>query len=425
MTEQEVLNDSIWKNRTFKNMFIAYGLSSFGNWLDFAAITILFSYAWKAEPTIIALLPVVYAVPSIFFGQFAGVLADRWNKLHVMILSDIICALFTVLLVFAPNPYWVLPILLLRAAAAVFNTPAQQSLIRSIVAKQHLLKATTLNGIVFQFSKILGPLLGAGIASMFSVSVVIILNSISFILSAVLLLLVGNIAQGEKILNKEQKGNNKASFFAQWKEGWTLVGSNRTLLVSIGYALVTLTAVLMVDSQFAVVLRENAPDYPEMVGWVVSTIGVGSLITITFLKKFKEINHHGNMLGTSNILRGGWFIWLSLFQPGMIMIWPVFGALIGGIGTGLWMVGMNYVLQKEAPQDAVGRVFGIYESLTSTVFIIAPLVGGALVSTIGANGTFKILGSVLLIIGITAVIFQKWIWRKEQSLPSISGTNKL
>ncbi|WP_053583827.1 MFS transporter [Lysinibacillus contaminans] len=95
---------SIWRNGNFIKFFSANTLANLGNWFDFVGVLILFRYTWKADPMLIALIPIMYAIPSILLGQFAGVFADRRNKRKILIYSNWFRAVSTLLLVFTPTP---------------------------------------------------------------------------------------------------------------------------------------------------------------------------------------------------------------------------------------------------------------------------------------------------------------------------------
>lgn len=98
---------------------------------------------------LIALIPIMYAIPSILLGQFAGVFADRRNKRKILIYSDWFRAALTLLLVFTPTPWLALPILFLRNTAGVLSLPAQQGLMRSIVDEKISCKPSLLMAVCF------------------------------------------------------------------------------------------------------------------------------------------------------------------------------------------------------------------------------------------------------------------------------------
>jgi MFS family permease len=79
------------------------------------------------------------------------------------------------------------------------------------------------------------------------------------------------------------------------------------------------------------------------------------------------------------------------------------------------MTGTNYVVQKETPQEAIGRVSGILNSLFSVVMIISPLAGGVLVRTFGASPTFQWIGLFLAVMGVAGILLDRfWFGRKKQ-----------
>lgn len=152
---------SIWCNGRFRRMFAAHTAASFGDWFDAIAIQVLVAYRWEADPMMIALIPVVMALPGLLLGSIAGTLADRVHKARLMIVCDAAIALLTLAILAVPGPVWLLPLLGLRAAAGVFQMPSQQGLTRTVVTSDDLFRATSLNGLVNQASKVAGPLLGA------------------------------------------------------------------------------------------------------------------------------------------------------------------------------------------------------------------------------------------------------------------------
>lgn len=82
------------------------------------------------------------------------------------------------------------------------------------------------------------------------------------------------------------------------------------------------------------------------------------------------------------------------------------------------MVTLNYLLQKETPPAYVGRVFGIQNSLSSVVLVVAPLAGGALIRVAGPSPTFQYIGLATLVIGLAGILLQRILWEGKQPLLS-------
>lgn len=398
------------ENKTFRKLFIAYGFSTMGDWFDFIAVTILLGFVWKADPMTMALLPIAYAAPGILLGQFAGVLADRVKKVKLMMVTDLIRSGFTLLLLAMPDPLWFLIVIALRSCASVFNDPAQQAMTRHVVSPDQLLQATSLNGAVFQMGKLIGPLLGGTVAAFVSPAICLIVNACSFVLSAGLLFSLRKVEEREP---SESPPKETASYRQSWREGWSLFLQNRILFTSVLFGLLALMVIQLADAQLVVIFREKVPGHPEMVGYKTSAIGLGALLTVAWLHRQKEIRSYGWVLGGGVLLIGVCFAWLGFYQPGSGKYWLLVAALLGGIGTGLTTVGTNYLMQKETPKEAVGRVRGIVDSLSSAIFIIAPLLGGLFINAWGASLAFQWIGGLIALIGAGAVIFQRLIWKRR------------
>jgi len=404
---------SLWSNRVFTRMFGAYALSSVGDWFDMIAVMALFSFIWKVEPLYVSLIPLMYAIPSIFLGQVAGVLVDRWNKLNLMIITDVVRAVLTGLLIFAPDPLWVLPLLFLRATAGIFNVPAQQALVRHVVSEEHLLQASTLTGVVFQLAKVFGPLLGSALIAFGSVQLCLTVNAASFVLSALLLLTIGKIQE-----NKEEQveKSEKSGFFASWKEGWSVVLSNRLLLSSTIFFLVGMAGLQMVDAQFGVLLREIDATRTELLGYMMSTVAFGTLLVGATFGALKRTGiSYGWLFGGASVLIGGAFYWMGSFEAGSSIAWLLLASLIGGMGAGAAFMAFNYLRQIETPKEAMGRVTGITNSLTSVVALVAPLGGSWMVTSLGVSEAFVIAGYVVGAIGLIGILFQRLIWGAKRS----------
>ncbi|MNI93700.1 hypothetical protein D3C73_1516910 [compost metagenome] len=79
------------------------------------------------------------------------------------------------------------------------------------------------------------------------------------------------------------------------------------------------------------------------------------------------------------------------------------------------MVTLNYLLQKETPPAFTGRVFGIQNSLSSVVLVVAPLVGGILIRSAGASPAFQYIGIATFMIGTIGIALQRVLWAEGKS----------
>lgn len=249
-------------------------------------------------------------------------------------------------------------------------------------------------------------------AAFVSPSACLIVNACSFLLSAAILSSTGNMEEARPTAAAQEE---RSGFGESWKEGWQILIRSRVLFASTLYSLIALMAVQLVDAQFVVILREKAPAHPELLGWKTSAIGLGALLTVTGLGRFREITAYGWVLGGGVLLIGGAFAWLGLYRPGSGIHWLLIAAFLAGVGTGLTSVGSAYLRQKETPKEAIGRVMGIFDSLTSAIFIAAPLLGGLLITAWGASLSFQRIGFLIAAIGAAGILLQRVIWGRRRT----------
>lgn len=425
---------SVWRNRIFTRMYSAYAISSFGDWFDAFAIEILVAFRWRVDPIMIALIPVMLALPGILFGSFAGVIADRWKKVNLMMLADMAETLLTISLLFAPGMYWLLPLLALRAAMGVFRVPAHQALTRQVVREDQLLKATSYNGLVNQFSKIAGPLLGAVALTMISPQLCILVNAITRSISCILLFTLRHIDQNEKAAEQggaegagADEAADKQGFILLWKQGWAALVRSRVLCSSFIVNMIVMLIILMIDFQFPTLYREIAPHNESLLGWMVAATGVGAFITILLLNRLGHVRY-GLGIGGGAALIGAALGGMGLLTADSHEIWSIVLGFVIGIGNGFCIVTYNYLLQKETPEGMTGRIFGIQNMSTSTLMIGAPLIGGLLIHGMGVSQVFFWLGALVLLIGVICLAMQRVLWpisvqtvKQQDRMKEVSG----
>lgn len=405
-------------NRSFAKMFFAYGISAFGDYFDFMAVSILLVYVWKADAMTVAFMPLSFAVPGILFSQWAGILADRWNKRNLMIAADAIRALITVMMIFSPNAWTLIGLAALRSTARVFHYPAQQAMTRNVVGADQLLQATSLNGAVFQLSKVLGPLLGASVAAAFSPLGCMAVNAASFFLSALLLLWV---PAGQGSVLAEASSAAELPLRSAWRDGWRILLQSRALLVSIIFSLIGLAGIQLIDAQIAVLLRDAIPERPELIGWIVTAVGAGGLASVSWLRRYRQLTGYGWLLGGGVALIGLMFSVFGLFKPDTPLWFILIASFVGGVGTGFTSTVMNYILQKETPEGAIGRASGIFDSLSSAIFVIAPLTGGAFIGLWGASRTFLFVGGAVGAVGLIGIALRRSLWSTRRPARSAAS----
>ncbi|AUJ26931.1 MFS transporter [Virgibacillus dokdonensis] len=403
------VDTSIWKISVFNRLFASYSVSMFGTWFDMLAMIVLFSYEWQLGPMLISFIPVAYALPQVILSQFAGVILDRYSKIRVMLIADISAAILTFIIVFIQSAWPVLFIIMIRSAVTVVHGPAQQAIIKQVVPDHLILQAVTLNGVVSQLSKIIGPMVGGALISVISPIYIILINAISLLMSALILFSILRSASYHIICtNGEVERQTEGSFFRLWMEGWMVILRRKILIFSMLIMVIGVTGVQMVDIQIGVILRMFAPAKPELAGWLMGASGLGAVLAILVLNRYTALKQYGRLLGLSLFLVGIGFGGVGWLTHGFLTLYLLLLGFIAGIGIGLLNSIFSYIIQMNTSASEISRVTGITNTVISSTVILSPLIGGLLAEVVGIISLYRWVGISLVIVSLFCIISNKW-----------------
>ena len=175
-------------NRNFRRLWLAQIVSELGDWFYTIAIyTLLLNFTGRAQSLGLAL--VLQVLPPALAGPSAGVVNDRVRRKRVMIAADLIRAVvvLSMVLVRSREMVWFAYILLVSEAVMIsFFEPARNAIIPNIVPKDDVIVANTLSAITWSTDLAIGATLGGIVLAFTGRETVFALNSLSFIVSALL-----------------------------------------------------------------------------------------------------------------------------------------------------------------------------------------------------------------------------------------------
>jgi len=138
-----------------------------------------------------ALNIILYTLPVIFINPIAGIAADRFNKKLIVVGSDLLNALFLTAVYFITFRISFSPLIIylstfsINVLAAFFNV-AIESAKPSLVGRDKLYNINYTSRIIESASHLLGPVVGGIVYSFFDIRTFILINALSFFLSAAL-----------------------------------------------------------------------------------------------------------------------------------------------------------------------------------------------------------------------------------------------
>ncbi|MGH2603828.1 MAG: MFS transporter, partial [Dehalococcoidia bacterium] len=319
-------------------------------------------YDLTGDALALGLISVTFAAPMLVLAPVAGVVADRFDRRMIIIVSQSVglalTALTTVLILMDTIAYWqLLVISLFSAGTMVFNMPARQAMVPALVGPERLMNAIALTSGSMNLCRIVAPATAGLLVAPLGVGGSYIVTMV-FTLIAVLLF-VGMPSPGPA-------ESRKRSFFGDMVDGVRYIKGNRLLLI--------LLLIGTIPMLLAMPHQNLLPVFAEDV-WSVGAVGLGLLQTMAGIGGLAGAVVAANL---GSMRRPGWLMMASMVLFGAFITFfalsPGFGLALGLIliAEMFAMVGMtvnNTIIQSTIPDAVRGRVM----SLMMMTFGITPL----------------------------------------------------
>lgn len=177
------------QNRNFRLLWLAQIVSEQGDWLYTVAVySLLLEFTGRAQS--VALAFVLQVLPQFFVSPAVGVINDRISRKKVMIFADCARAVIVLCMVLVrqPQSVWLLYLLLVLESVlwALFE-PGRSAVIPNITRSSEVVIANALSSTTWSFNFAMGFAVGGVLAAYFGRDAVFVLNSLSFVLSALLI----------------------------------------------------------------------------------------------------------------------------------------------------------------------------------------------------------------------------------------------
>ncbi len=177
-------------NRNFRQLWLGQVVSQLGDWFNTMALYALLQSLTEKSGRAIGLVLVARFLPSFIVGPLSGVVADRFSRRTIMIVSDILRAIVVLgfLLVRKPEHVWlVYALTILQLVFSTFFEPAKTAVIPSIVQERELLAANAISSVTWSVMLTLGAAFGGLVTGWFGTNAAFVLDSLTYLSSALLI----------------------------------------------------------------------------------------------------------------------------------------------------------------------------------------------------------------------------------------------
>lgn len=354
----------LFKQKNYMKMLSANLINRFGDSIDAIAMTWLI-YQLSSSAALSALNYGLNYIPSILFTPFAGAFVEKRNKKWIMVISDlgrgiIVCIIAWLAYQNLLEGWMLLISTFLLSTFEAFRTPCTTAMIPSLVDKEMYSYATSLSASLSSSVELIGTALAALILHLLGMSGAILIDALTFFLSACILLTLH--------YQKTLTVSHKTTTLTEFKEGLNYVKTHSMILFICFMATMLNLCFTPVNSLQSVLVSEIYAKGTEVLSLQGLAISIGMIVGSLLYPKIKE-KIKTNQLILINFLMIGCFL-INLILLGNVAYEPLFYLLliivcfICGFAVGLLNNSTQVLLLKSIDPDYLARTSSIFSAIS-------------------------------------------------------------
>jgi predicted MFS family arabinose efflux permease len=387
-----------------------------GDWFDTIALyTIILNLTGSGRD--VSLLLIARFVPSFLFGTLSGVVADRFSRRTIMIVTDVLRAVVVLgfLFVRRADQLWIIYVLtVLQLALSTFFEPAKTAAIPSIVSDRELVSANAISSVTWSVMLTMGAAIGGLITGWFGTNAAFILDALSYLLSAAL---IASVRFPKRPPRKKQKLTlGRALGITETIEGVRYVKHRPRVLAlllvkpawGLGGGILTLLAI------FGERIFPVGKSAATGIGVLFAARGIGTAVGPIVARRIagEGTRRMQASIGIAFLIGGVFYIAFGS-ATSFIFALVVLGLAHTG-GSILWVFS-TVLLQRSVEDGFRGRVFAAELGLLTLTMAASNYATGELLDRFGVSPRSVTIGIGIffLLPGIAWFLTRRW-WDKEK-----------
>ncbi len=393
------------KHRDYAYFTGAFTTSSIGSWAYNVALVV-----WLIDtthsPGWVAAATTGRFVPSLVMSAYGGVIAERFERVRLMVLTDLLnVALMVALAVemaVGAHPAWVVLTAAATTTVSTVYSPAAAALTPQLVPEKALGGANALRNAIDNICVIAGPALGALLLLVASESTTVLVNAGTYLVSALLTARISVRSTPVDVTEGGEVGPVK-----QMLVGLRTITESSSVATLVAFSVIA-TFVFGIDSVLFVVVSEDVLGTgSEGYGYLLTGLGIGGVAAAGLVTRLERLPRLGTviLLGMMGYCLPT-LLFLFVDQPAVAFVAQV----VRGASTLVVDVLAITALQRSIPSDRLGRVFGAFDGLC----LLAIVIGSALVPlALDAVGLDAVLWASGLGIPVLCLLGLPWLQRMD------------
>ena len=398
---------SLRSSRNFRLYLAGNTVSAIGTWMNFTASAWLVLQLTDSG-TALGANVALYFLPVLLLGAYGGVLADRFDKRHILMITQsaygiVALTLWALVATDVVQLWMVYALSLASGIVTAIDNPSRQSFYVEMVGEEHVRNAVSMNSAAFTGSRVFGPAIAGVLIATIGIAACFLIDGLSYL--AVLLALTA--MRPSELHPQKRSTRTRGHLVAGLKYVWATDELRRPLIA--------MAIVFTVSFNFAVFVpllaeRTFGGDAGTF-GALSALAGVGSFVgAIVMASRVPEPRMRDLALwsvasGVSLVLAG---IAPTLWFAGLAMI-PM------GFTIMAFMITGNTMLQLNSRPEARGRVMALYGIVFLGSTPIGAPIAGVLGEHLGARVGFVLSGLVAGALGVALLAA-----RRRATVPALT-----
>ncbi len=380
------------QHRNFRLFFAGQSISLIGTWMTRVATSWLV-YRLTGSAFLLGLVGFMGQIPTTLLAPFAGVWVDRLDRRQVLLWTQALAALQSLMLAWLTisKRITIGEVLWLSAFQGLINAfdmPGRQAfLVEMVEDRKDLGNAIAINSSMVNLARLLGPSIAGLVIAGWGEGFCFAADGVSYFAVIASLALM----QIKPMAGRRKSGS---SVLTQLQAGWTYVSGFATIrTILILFALVSLMGmpfVVLMPIFASQVLHGG----PHTLGMLMAASGVGALVSALSLAVRKSVLGLGRMIP---IAAGSFGVGLILFGLSHVFWVSMLLMLLVGFGMMQGMAASNTIIQTLVTEEYRGRVMSYYTVAFVGMTPFGSLLAGGLAHWLGAPHTVMITGTVVIL----------------------------
>jgi len=411
---------NVLKNKDFLKIWIAQIFSQSANHL-LNFLLILKIYELTNSNKMVSFLVLSFTIPSIVFGLYAGVCADRFSQKRIMYLANILRALIVLGYAYLGGTLWYIFVAAFLVSSAMqFFLPAEAARIPAIVERENYMAAnslyifTTYGALLFGYSL-------AGVAQLLGEQGQYMFISLFFLIAAVSL----SFLPYDR--GRYMKINVKSIFRGVLKDlsySWDIVKKRPDVYMPILYLVFGWIAVsvgyVLLPSLANDILNINTVEISHL---VIIPAGVGAITGAFIIEGLSKRYNRNKLIALGIFIMGAVGLLIAtipnfreLFYAkfpefiasyGLVLKIPVINILLFTIGFGavFVIIPAQTLLQENTKDHLRGRVFGFLSVMINLSTFMPILIIGIVADIINMQNVMILISATVLLIGFISLFY--------------------